>query len=506
MLSARPIALNADTRTPGRALKGRSTLQENVYRGSMTISVKGKGALTPHRPLASRPHKTSKDQGQPTVSRPLGDKTPFPNRVANLVPFCPPEPLTGKLAKLSLLDAPPTLATITPGALLRPSSARKSLRSPRLSDSGGRAFELRTPVTQGNHWDVSDGDVDLGQHVSVEETEAVQEEDYDEIEYMPPAATFPPYEPPFEMPNYKIAGRALLELAHSAKFDDTADLYCAQDIEVDIDPREVWNMSGFVASPLDWERVELPELENDSPLPRKATSTNSAAKLCKPQARTHVSSSTAAHRPTAAARSVPSVRLQGTSQPIQMSTRSTGNSASGFTTRQAARSSTNASSNGGNGAKQSAPSTRSSARSTASTNVRSTTASGTRGAGTTKPVQSLVHARLSANAITPATRAATARKANVTVSSVPPAASTSVVGRRTPVVVGSTIRNTKTVRSASVETTRSRPVPKAKTSGPSVNALSMAALEETEPLDGGLVIMFDDICSDGFEEDFVFNI
>lgn len=117
-----------------------------------------------------------------TISRPLGDKTPFPNRVANDAQSQTPSPLNEKLAKLSLEEPGPA---IVPGALLRPSSARTSLRIPRTS--GGK-YEFKTPITQGNHWDVSDGDIDVEPEIQPDEQEAVQEEDYDEIEYMPPTA------------------------------------------------------------------------------------------------------------------------------------------------------------------------------------------------------------------------------------------------------------------------------------------------------------------------------
>lgn len=70
----------------------------------------------------------------------------------------------------------------------------------------------------------------------------------------------PPYEPPFEMPDYTVVGQNILELAFSAKFDDSADLYYAADIEIEIDPQEVWQASGFASSPSKWEKLRLPEL------------------------------------------------------------------------------------------------------------------------------------------------------------------------------------------------------------------------------------------------------
>ena len=115
--------------------------------------------------------------GKPTllVTKPLGDKTPFPNRQSQALKT--PAPQTAKLAKLSLYDE--SLAK-TPGNLLLPSARRKSIRLPR---SASRKFQ--TPNAQGHHWDVSDGDVQLDVGEEVEET-TNEEPDYDEIEYMPP--------------------------------------------------------------------------------------------------------------------------------------------------------------------------------------------------------------------------------------------------------------------------------------------------------------------------------
>ena len=107
-------------------------------------------------------------------ARPLGDKTPFPNRQAQPLPT--PAPQTAKIAKASLLDE--TLVK-TPGCLLLPSARRKSMRLP----SASKKFQ--TPKVQGNPWDASDGDLELEVSQEVEKAE-VEEADYDEIEYMPP--------------------------------------------------------------------------------------------------------------------------------------------------------------------------------------------------------------------------------------------------------------------------------------------------------------------------------
>lgn len=103
----------------------------------------------------------SKTRDTPTT-RPLGDKTPFPNRNTNH-----PAVTGAKLAKPALIDGS-----------LRPSSARKHDRLPR---STSKVFE--TPITDGKHWDVSDIEIEVDASVA---NKSIQEECHDEIEYMPP--------------------------------------------------------------------------------------------------------------------------------------------------------------------------------------------------------------------------------------------------------------------------------------------------------------------------------
>lgn len=109
------------------------------------------------------------------LHRPLGDKTPFPNRQ---LPVQTLAPQPSKMGKLSMLD--PALDK-TPGSLLLPSARRKSLRLPR---SASKKFT--TPMQQGRHWDVSDGEVDPDISTGDIEVQEVEQEDYDEVEYMPP--------------------------------------------------------------------------------------------------------------------------------------------------------------------------------------------------------------------------------------------------------------------------------------------------------------------------------
>ena len=123
-----------------------------------------------------------------SAARPLMDKTPFPNRVAgsNLGGAGKtPGPKGLKLSKLVLLAPAPEQSSLSPDVapLLRPSSTRKSLRG-RLSGN------FKTPLTKGNHWDVSPGDMEgVGGDTAEQAQETVGNEvveDDDEIEYMPP--------------------------------------------------------------------------------------------------------------------------------------------------------------------------------------------------------------------------------------------------------------------------------------------------------------------------------
>ncbi|KAI0699882.1 hypothetical protein C8T65DRAFT_742332 [Cerioporus squamosus] len=231
-----------------------------------------------------------------SVTRPLMDKTPFPNRVAGSS-FGKAGKTPGlKLSKLTLLAPPeaeanPSSPDVAP--LLRPSSTRKSLRG-RLSQN------FKTPLTKGNHWDVSPGDMEVLGGGLVDdakpETEAVVADEDDEIEYMPPTAIELPYEPPFEMPDYKTMGRNLFALGHSGLVDDTADIFYAANIEDQIDVKALLAGTGFTPGPLALHGLELPELEDDSPFARKAPVSKPAAPGAPP-------------KPTGPLSRVPSARL-----------------------------------------------------------------------------------------------------------------------------------------------------------------------------------------------------
>ncbi|PIL29678.1 hypothetical protein GSI_08116 [Ganoderma sinense ZZ0214-1] len=325
MLSSRPISFNGDVdvqqsilnaKTPGRkALKGRSVLQENaLHNGAKTVLSKKNILQTPFRPGTAH---GKKPLVSISVTRPLMDKTPFPNRIAaaNFGGAGPAGKTPGatKLSKLALLVSEPPHhqhESLSPDVapLLRPSSARKSLRG-RLS---GASF--KTPLTKGNYWDVSPGDVDgIGgvaedakQETDMEVAVEVVDDEDDEIEYMPPTAIELPYEPAFAIPDYKAMGQALFALGHGGLVDDAADVYYAMDIEQQVDMKQLCADAGFTsASDLrDASGLELPELgacclrdlpeaasldlvivaEDDSPFARKPKGTPRLAPVPSSQA------------------------------------------------------------------------------------------------------------------------------------------------------------------------------------------------------------------------------
>ncbi|KAI6037568.1 hypothetical protein EDC04DRAFT_2122743 [Pisolithus marmoratus] len=232
MLGLRQAGLSLDperrnvVKTPGRGLvKSRNALQENTFRDvPTTVNAKGKKVVqgTPLQLKARQTDRIVKDAPGKQVEvsnanrtpavRPLGDKTPFPNRTVNR----------------ATLVSSPSIRTANPplGESHRASSARRHVRLPR---SASKSFE--TPVTAGNHWDASETDIEVGGAVA---NQSVAEADYDEVEYMPPKVDELPYEPPFKLPNYREVGQTLIALIRSYPFDDDPPLdpsFTWQDLE-----------------------------------------------------------------------------------------------------------------------------------------------------------------------------------------------------------------------------------------------------------------------------------
>ncbi|KAI9067520.1 hypothetical protein FKP32DRAFT_1588511 [Trametes sanguinea] len=337
MLSTRPIALNADVdvdiasqpvlhaKTPGRKLKNRAALQENaiVHSGAKTVMSKKNILQTPFRPGTAH---GKKQLVSVSVTRPLMDKTPFPNRVAPATGFGAsktPGAKGFKLSKLALLvpePEQPELLSSDAAPLLRPSSTRKSLRG-RLSGT------FKTPVTKGDHWNVSPGDMELDivggpAEQATEQVVALKDED-DEIEYMPPTAIEPPYEPPFELPNYKSMGDTLFNLGHVPLQDDTLDEFYARDIDQQLDVHALVVESG----PQSADTLELPELEDDSPFAKKAAKPGPSTGSSKPShPATRIPSSRAAS--VSAARTQVTQKSTTTTPPSRVTARAASSSSS----------------------------------------------------------------------------------------------------------------------------------------------------------------------------------
>ncbi|PPQ80204.1 hypothetical protein CVT25_003557 [Psilocybe cyanescens] len=241
MLSSRPVQFPMDgvsypTRTPGRALKARS---ENAH--AMTVNGKGRNVApkTPFHPASAQPQRLFKDQKTvlATSGRPLIDKTPMPNRIGTIL-FKTPLPGAVKPSKLKGEE------NGTPGSGQRPSSMRKHIKHPRIS---GKALE--TPTNNGNHWDVSDGDIVLESQALQQETILEQEDDLDEVEYGPPNTLDIPFQPhyDFELPDYKQVGKTLFQLAHSNLFEEVA-------------PPPQPNISPSDLEKLNWDMIPLPDI------------------------------------------------------------------------------------------------------------------------------------------------------------------------------------------------------------------------------------------------------
>ena len=81
-----------------------------------------------------------------------------------------------------------------------------------------------------------------------------------ETEIRQPSGPELPYEPPFEMPDYKAMGRALFALGHGGLADDTADVYYAMDIEQQVDIKQLCADAGFTSARSEDSGLWLPEL------------------------------------------------------------------------------------------------------------------------------------------------------------------------------------------------------------------------------------------------------
>ncbi|KAH7108319.1 hypothetical protein BKA62DRAFT_681807 [Auriculariales sp. MPI-PUGE-AT-0066] len=244
------------SKTPARMLQTQSQLNGENRAGP--YSVKGKRvALAPQTPGLNGGKNAPRTAGRGGA---LQDKTPFANRQIS----------TPAAGKKQIQVAATPLQQIQERAPYSaeslPSATRTRLRMPR------NMYE--TPAPNGNHWDISDGSIELSDTVgSLSLNTVPTAEEFDDIEYMPPRAITPEYEPPFDMPNYAQLGANLMSIAHLACFPDEA----AYDPHNDFDGHTLLPPSPVRPNFL----CENEELDDDSDLfpnvPRTPAGTSSLA-------------------------------------------------------------------------------------------------------------------------------------------------------------------------------------------------------------------------------------
>ncbi|CAE6483767.1 unnamed protein product [Rhizoctonia solani] len=166
------------------------------------------------------------------------NKTPHPK---SRKPVSTMTPVAGSAKKSNLkpsfTPAPPQATEDAPKATARrPSAARLSIRTP-------RAGNFKTPDARGRpaHWDVGDVGPGMDEHVQLSNDTEVKvvevEDEEDELEYMPPTAVVPDYQPPFDMPDLKAFGQAVISLTHSYWPKDEVDVLSTIQDEGIVDAR-----------------------------------------------------------------------------------------------------------------------------------------------------------------------------------------------------------------------------------------------------------------------------
>ncbi|THH18518.1 hypothetical protein EW146_g2487 [Bondarzewia mesenterica] len=217
--------------------QGKDALQENaIYHIARTVNVKASKSSfqTPLKDKSLKPQKIFKDGSQTTKvptkihSRPLVDNTPFPNRQQNFVDY------SGSVVG----EACPTCDA-------GPSHHRARFRS------NTRCVTLTTPVTNGNHWDVSDIQIDVP---AVQEVQEAEVEDYDEIEYMPYCHR------------------------HTSITTTTPQIFIMPGKE-NIWERVCWRQAALLHLRSNGKKLDLPELEDDDPFALPASSSSSKTSI-----------------------------------------------------------------------------------------------------------------------------------------------------------------------------------------------------------------------------------
>ncbi|KAF8585905.1 hypothetical protein K439DRAFT_1632169 [Ramaria rubella] len=228
-------------KTPARLKHGRAVHDENsIYGHPKTAGLTGrkKSSLLFRSPdmngLPAR--KAPRTVCKSTALTEITNQTPF----SKACPPVTPGPTSLKPSKSFVVFNESSVGSP------RISSTRKK---PRLPRSASKSFE--TPETTGNHWDVSDGSIEA----SIIEETSIVEEDYDDVEYAPPTAIEPEFDPGFDMPDYKEVGATFMSLfRQTAIFDEYIPVTGSDDTDL-------------LNDPVIWERLELPKIPPDDLFP-----------------------------------------------------------------------------------------------------------------------------------------------------------------------------------------------------------------------------------------------
>ncbi|KAG8747122.1 hypothetical protein FRC10_002171 [Ceratobasidium sp. 414] len=237
-------------KTPGRA--GANLRKENPGgRGGAQTALTGKGQERTSKNVLNTPGYNDLGQFEPqrlfkggkvdaqqtqSISRAFAlldktNKTPHPKsrKAVSIM-----TPVAGSAQKPSAKPLfAPTQPQATDGApqqtARRPSAGRLSIRAP-----NSVIREFKTPDARGRraYWDVGDVDPgpDMDNNVEASNSirvEGVEFEDDDELEYMPPTAIIPEYQPMFDMPDMQAFGRAVRSLTYSHWPKDEVDVLSA---------------------------------------------------------------------------------------------------------------------------------------------------------------------------------------------------------------------------------------------------------------------------------------
>ncbi|KZV86581.1 hypothetical protein EXIGLDRAFT_752727 [Exidia glandulosa HHB12029] len=234
------------SKTPARATLQTKSLLKSENKARAQPQTSKRVALVPHTP-AVQP--SAKKTATTTNRGALQDKTPHVNRLAHQTPA----PGATKKKHVAATPFQPVKEQQTPpSSQSLPSATRTRVRVP------SNAFE--TPLPSGNHWDISDGSIDLQPSSALSaslSSAGIVEEDFDDIEYMPPTAVESQYEPSFDMPNYTKLGSDLKNIAHIVYFED----------ETDWDPHANFDIDDFVPpSPTTPTLLSCTDTDDDSDL------------------------------------------------------------------------------------------------------------------------------------------------------------------------------------------------------------------------------------------------